>query len=263
MESMDSKNITLSFLETLSSADLVSLADDYGIDIPDNLSRRFIIGELLEVAEELNQENSSDEIKIVDLSEMKVSGKKASSELDDDENPESADGKKGEIDSESVQEFMKNGVLPLSFNETEISVMLRNPAWAFVYWDISAEALKKLSLSKKFRKLVLRISYFLTCDEEANPVKYFDMDISLNDREQYVLLDTEQKFFRVDLVSYFEEGVTDTLTVSEKFSLPETPLIFEKAVPGEDVKVSEILELSGLKVLLKSHYQKYRQSFVQ
>ena len=49
---MDIKNLTLSYLETLSSADLIALADDYGIDIPDNLNRRFIIGELLEVAQE-------------------------------------------------------------------------------------------------------------------------------------------------------------------------------------------------------------------
>ena len=48
---MDKKILTRSYLETLSSSDLVSLADDYGIDIPDNLSRRFIIGELLEIAE--------------------------------------------------------------------------------------------------------------------------------------------------------------------------------------------------------------------
>jgi hypothetical protein len=43
---MENKSFTLAYLETLSSADLIALADDYGIDIPDNLNRRFIIGKL-------------------------------------------------------------------------------------------------------------------------------------------------------------------------------------------------------------------------
>ena len=121
---MQNKILTLPYLETLSSADLISLADDYGIDVPDNLSRRFIIGELLEVAQELEQEKPKTDIKIVENSE---------------ENP---------VDFE-------NSELPKSFNETTISVILRNPVWAFVYWDISEEALKKISESSKFKNLFL------------------------------------------------------------------------------------------------------------
>ena len=52
---MENKNLSRSYLETLSTADLIVLADDFDIDIPDNLNRCFIIGELLEVSEEVNQ----------------------------------------------------------------------------------------------------------------------------------------------------------------------------------------------------------------
>lgn len=224
---MESTVLTLAHLETLSSADLISLADDYGIDIPDNLNRRFIIGELLEVAEEFSQKPAP--IQIID---------------EDGEIPETA------------------SELPDSFNETEISVIFRNPAWAFVFWDISAEALKRISESSRFKSLVLRISYFEHLDD-TNPTEYYDMALSLSDREQYVLLEAGKKFFRVDLVALLSDGASDNLTVSEKIQIPKTPQIFSKAFPGEELEIPKILELSGLKTLLKSHYEKYRQSFVE
>ena len=91
---MENKFLTLSHLETLSSADLIALADDYGIDIPDELNRRFIIGELLEVGGELDRAPA-----------------RSSSMNENAEIPE------------------ENWDLPDSFNSTEISVILQNPAW--------------------------------------------------------------------------------------------------------------------------------------
>ena len=224
---MENNLLTLSHLETLSSADLIALADDYGIDIPENLNRRFIIAELLEVAQEFNQKPAP--VQIMDEG--------------------------GEVPENSSE-------LPESFNETEISVIFRNPAWAFVFWDISAEALKRISESSRFKNLVLRILYFENFDD-VTPVAYYDIDISLSDREQYVLLEAGKKFFRIDLVAFFSDGTSDNLTISEKLQMPTTPQIFAKALPGEEFEVPKILELSGIKKLLKSHYEKYRQSFVE
>ena len=224
---MENNNLTLAYLETLSSADLIALADDYGIDIPDNLNRRFIIGELLDVAEDFK--SASEPVHVMN-----------------------EDGEVPEFSTE----------LPSSFNETEISVILRNPAWAFVFWDISVEALQKISDSTRFKELVLRVSYFDN-ETDVNPVAYYDIQITLEDREQYVLLEAGKKFFRVDLVAFMSDGVTDNLTISERIELPKTPEIFSKAFPGEEVEVPKILEISGLKKLLKSHYEKYRQSFVE
>ena len=223
---MENNALTLAHLETLSSADLIALADDYGIDIPDNLNRRFIIGELLEVAQDMPAESE----------------------------PVQVMNEQGEFPE-------KSGELPSSFNETEISVILRNPAWAFVYWDISADGVKKLSESSRLKNLLLRVLYFEN-ESETNPIEYFDLQISLEDREQYILLEPGKKFFRVDLVALFNDGSSDNLTVSNRIRLPETPAIFSKAFPGQEVDIPKILEVSGMKKLLKSHYEKYRQSFV-
>ena len=101
---METKNLSRAYLETLSSADLFALADEYGIDVPENLTRRFLIGELLDVAEELVQERLGDDMAISDDAAISTE-------------------------------------LPESFNETQIDVVLRNPVWAYVYWDISASEL--------------------------------------------------------------------------------------------------------------------------
>ena len=51
---MSDTKLSRAYLETLPSADLIALADDLGIDIPENLNRRFIIGELLEASEDMD-----------------------------------------------------------------------------------------------------------------------------------------------------------------------------------------------------------------
>ncbi|MCR4821921.1 MAG: DUF4912 domain-containing protein [Treponema sp.] len=224
---MKNNLLTLAHLETLSSQDLIALADDWGIDIPDNLNRRFIIGELLEVAQDSQPEEESIQV------------------MNEDEDLPVNDGE-----------------LPQSFNETQISVLLRNPAWAFVYWDISSDALKKIEESTRFKALFLRVSYFED-EETITPVEYYDLQIKLEDREQYILLKSGMKYLRVDLVAALDDGTFDGLTVSSRLLLPETPAIFSKAFPGQEVEMPEILKVSGMKKLLKSHYEKYRQSFVE
>ena len=98
---MEKHELSRSYLETLSTADLISLADDYDIDIPVELNRRFIIGELLDVADELQKENKN---------EMIIASSAGTAE---------------DVDK-----------LPESYNETRVDVLLRNPPWAYVYRDI-------------------------------------------------------------------------------------------------------------------------------
>lgn len=225
---MENNTLSLEHLETLSSADLIALADNYGIDIPDNLNRRFIIGELLEVAEELRQDA-------------------------------------GDADDEMIEkagDLENSWELPSTFNETQISIVLRNPAWAFVYWDISAGSLQRLKDSLQFSHFILRVSYFED-EDDVNPLVFFDVQISDADREQFILLEADRNYLRVDLAACFSDGTTDVLAVSRKIALPEKPEIFSKAFPGQDMDIPSILEISGLKKLLKLHYEKYRQSFVK
>ena len=222
---MEAMNLSRSYLETLSSADLVQLADECGIDIPDDLNRRFIIEELLEASQE--------------------EAVRAHSEMQEGAAPE--DG---------------GDFLPLSYNETEIDVVLRLPAWAYVWWDISDAAFKKATADADFRNFVLRLSYF-DAEQSNAPTESFDIHVSLEDREKFVLLSADKKYFRIDLVALFRTKESDNLAVSKKMRIPAENRIALSAVPGRELDVCEIDRLSGMERLLRSHYNNYRQSFAE
>ncbi|MCR5724820.1 MAG: DUF4912 domain-containing protein [Treponema sp.] len=222
---METKILSRAYLETLSSADLIALADDYGIDVPDDLSRRFIIGELLEVAEELKQD-------LPDNGGMNI----ADAEIAESE-------------------------LPESFNETQIGMVMRNPVWAFVYWDIRESDRAAFTPENGFSNLVLRVSFF--DDEDTNtPEESFDVQIDSSVREQYVLFPAGKKFVRVDLVAQYRSKDDNVLAYTAKYALPRGSKILSQAYPAYDMEISPLAELSSLKELLRLHYQNHRQSFL-
>ncbi|MCR4630194.1 MAG: DUF4912 domain-containing protein [Treponema sp.] len=116
---MNENSITRSYLETLSFNDLVALADEYGVDVPEDLDRRFLIAELMELALEESGQNE----------EMIIS---------------SENGEGG-------------SALPGNYNETQVSCVFRNPAWLFVFWNINEN--DAASLKNDEGELKLRICF--------------------------------------------------------------------------------------------------------
>ncbi|MBP5464584.1 MAG: hypothetical protein J6Y13_05365, partial [Treponema sp.] len=57
---MEEQILSRKKLESLTNDELRELADTYGLDIPSNLNRNFIIGELLEYAQELEISTQAD-----------------------------------------------------------------------------------------------------------------------------------------------------------------------------------------------------------
>lgn len=90
--------LTRPWLESLSTAELIKVADSFGIDIPSGLERVFIIEELLETT------------------------------------------LRGGDDAEDVLEtradFAETAALPKQYNISYIEIMIRDPFWAFVFWEI-------------------------------------------------------------------------------------------------------------------------------
>jgi hypothetical protein len=214
---MEKHELSRSYLETLSTADLISLADDYDIDIPVELNRRFIIGELLDVADELQKENKN---------EMIIASSAGTAE---------------DVDK-----------LPESYNETRVDVLLRNPAWAYVYWDIK-EADRNVS------DLLLSVQFYGSKDDE----KYsdvFEVQIARNDREQYVLLPAGKRVLKIDLVGR-QFGKLSLLASSRKIEIPRGSELLLQSQPGKKHDISPILKLSGIEQLLSRHYLLHRQAF--
>jgi len=217
---MENQKITRAYLETLSFSDLSALADEYGIDVPENLNRRFLIGELLEIA-----------LEDVKTEEMKIS---------------SAD------DQNHNQSLTKN------YNETQINVVLRNPAWAFVFWNISdadSDMLKKLPNYN----LMLRICS-LTSEEEQIPEEAFEIQATSGIQEQYILLPSGKKYIKVELV-YTKGTSGKVLAFSPVLKIPEGSKYINDLQPGRDNDFTDIELLSGMKDVLMDQYKNHRHSF--
>jgi hypothetical protein len=99
---MEDPRFERSYLERLSSGELVKLADSYGIDIPPGLDRIFIIKELLELGY----------------------GERV--------HP------RGEAVFLREQDLLELAPLPKHYNVTFIDVLLRDPLWAFAFWGIKS-----------------------------------------------------------------------------------------------------------------------------
>lgn len=217
---MNKDTINRTHLETLSFSDLSKLADDFGIDVPDNLDRRFLIAELLELEEE--SEKTDDFMNI------------SSEQKNDDE------------------------VLPKNYNETQISCVLRNPAWLFVFWNINES--DKLML-EKFEKCELKLRICsLESPKDIVPFESFEIQASTETQEQNVLLPTNVNFVKVELV-YTTFNTRKVLAMSPVISVPQGSEFVNDYKKGLEHDFPEVIKLSGIKSVLTHQYKKHRHSF--
>jgi len=118
-QQMESAALTRQKLESLSSGELIKLADSYGIDIPDSLERVFIIGELLE-ADALRTETPEDSPKL----------------------------NHGPI---------QTAVIPRQYNISYIEVIIRDPLWVFAFWEIKEQEKENYEKLPDFEGYCLRV----------------------------------------------------------------------------------------------------------
>ena len=220
---MDDEKINRGYLETLSFSDLVKLADEYGVDVPEDLDRRFLICEILELV----QENTNDK-----SNNMIISS--------------------GEGSCQDVN-------LPKTYNETHISCVLRNPVWAFVFWDVNETDLSELRQSQDL-KIALRVC-ILASRDDLMPQEVFEVEIPKGVNEQYVFLPPNKNFIRVELVSSIG-AERKVLAFSSVVEIPECSLEASSCEPWMQKEYPEIIKLSGIEKLLLDQYKNYRHSFL-
>ena len=120
---MEEFPLTKAYLESLANADIFKLADNYGIDVSQNPDRVSLIEELLEV-----------------------------SSLDGDEST----GTPEEEMTDLV--FVESAPLPRYYNVTFIEIMIRDPFWAFAFWEIKASEKEQLEKAQDFNGYYLRVN---------------------------------------------------------------------------------------------------------
>ena len=142
----DDVPLTRAYLESLTTIELIRMADHLGMDIPPELDRIFIIEEMLDSAyADDTLENSQDGSEMSD-----VSG-------------EANKAPNLHADTETAhQSAIESVPLPKQYNITFIEVMIRDPLWAFVFWEIKAQEKEQIEKSPDFEGYYLKVSSLIS-----------------------------------------------------------------------------------------------------
>ena len=233
---MEEIPITRAYLESLTSGDLFRMADNSGIDIPPGLDRIFIIEELLESVSEDEpadpQEEPSDPSDPIDPRDPR-NPPEASTNTSVGSGNSSHRAPEDSFSSESAH-------LPKQYNITFIEVMIRDPLWAFVFWEIKAQDKEQFEAARDFDGYYLKVSPWLgAAEKETAPLGpeakekegIFTVPIKLEDSAWYLGLTPvlvnrtgreDQRYYKVELC-VSRKGEETILAVSCPFALPGLP----------------------------------------
>jgi hypothetical protein len=218
--------------ETLSDASfeaLLRVADRYGVDVPEDASRDELEDLVIEAAEEFREEHRR-----ANNHHVRIEESKYDIQLD------------GALQRVSSQEDMD---LPDSYNETRVVLMLRDPSWAFAYWDIQESERSEFRRSDEFEGLLLRV---YSLEEPGQSIETcrtsFDIPISVVDNRWYINLPEQQSHYRLSLVAAIHGGER-ILALSNVISVPRGSLSDRHASGLNGHAGEEILAQTGIQDL--------------
>jgi len=193
---MEGFPLTRVYLESLATGDLLAIADKLRIDIPDNPDRIFIIEELLDFSS--REEGSPFISKEPELNDL--------------------------ILTESVP-------LPKQYNITFIDVMIRDPLWAFVFWEIKASEKEEFEKDENFDGYYLKISRLDEKNSGSGNDGLFIVPVKSEDTAWYLSLSpafeadsswSDNSQFKVEFCASVG-GIETALAVSKAVKLPYLP----------------------------------------
>ena len=202
---MEEIPFTRAYLESLATGDLVKMADDLGLDIPNNPDRAFVIDELLD-------SSPRDEDRYIDSQEQEMAD----------------------------QVVLETAPLSKNYNVSFIDVMIRDPLWAFVFWELRASDEEQFEKTPDFNGYYLKISPFETTDNSSHKNNdgqtsddVFTIPVKKEDKARYLGLTntvgdgtslTEQCQYKVEFCAS-AGGFETVLAVSSPVRLPGQPIL--------------------------------------
>jgi hypothetical protein len=179
------------YLDSLTTGELTRIADNCGIDLPSNLERIFIIGELLDYAR-AEEEQDEEEERLVETTD-----------------------------------YLETAPIPRQYNITFIDVMIRDPLWAFVLWEVKEHDKDLYEKDANFSGYFLRVN---PVGKEGEILKDqgFTVQVDRDDTARYLGFSEggpvypQGGYFQIELCAGLGEG-GEVLAVSRTFSLPKLP----------------------------------------
>jgi hypothetical protein len=176
------------FLERLTTAELIRLADRAGIDVPSGLERIVIIEELLET-----------------MDEAETGGEKTTP-----------------FPLEERRQPASTAPLPRHYNISYVNVLVRDPLWAFAFWEVNVHDREIHEKAPDFGGYCLKVeSDPCSGDPRAQAAgdSSFTVQVGTGDSAWYLGFSPSGGTFKVELCAIRrEESVV--LAVSQPFRLP-------------------------------------------
>jgi len=208
MDSTSNGQLSRHQLESLSTPELVKLAEDFGIDIPPGLERIFIIEELLLESAYLSEPKTEEEIQI-------------------------------------IPSYTEPVALPKQYNISYVEVIIRDPLWAYVFWEIKSHDRESHENTDDFNGYFLRvIPLFEGENIQKSKENSFTVLIDKDDNARYLGFaehspQTEGRYV-IKLGAIRGESEVQ-IAVSQPFNMPR--LIDNGALCGTDS--NPLIRLSG------------------
>ena len=162
---------------------LYRLAAQHGVDVSPDQSKDEVIDAILEAIEESRIERESANNHSVNMMEKKY-------------------------DLSVIEQFDDGAVedieLPEAYNITRIVLMLRDPSWAFTYWDVRERDVAAVSSGASFEGFSIRVCKYDNSEDTA--VDCFDIPVSVSDNRWYIYLPDQDARYRVSLVATLSSG---------------------------------------------------------
>ncbi|MHB9294927.1 hypothetical protein PilKf_00659 [Pillotina sp. SPG140] len=197
------------YLETLTTPELRVLANQYDIDVPPETERIFIIQELLENTREVNS----------DFNDI--------------------------LEHEELSYIEGTALLPQQYNITAIEVMIRDPLWIFVLWEVGAHDRENYEHLANFAGYCLKITALYN-EENKTTTEPFYIPINNYQGSRYINIPSMHTF-HIDVCARYEEK--DISLISSR-SL-EMPVMFDPT----RIKWNPFLKLSGFQDFTIIHHE--------
>ena len=196
------------YLESITTRELIKLADQAGISIPPDLDRIFIIRELLDNV------------------------------LDEETQPAIQE-------QETSFHSPKTAVLPQQYHITYLEVLSRDPQWVYVFWEIKAQDRERYEPDPRFEGYSLRAlenkkcrDYYTENCKNSDFTESFTVPVGKEDNSWYLGFPSPG-IFRIALII---RGLNISVVSSRPFVLPR----FLNNPENKNYPNSPLIELSGV-----------------
>ena len=214
-------------LAELSLEGLMRVASRHEVEVEPDVDRDELIEALVDVIEEAQEERERLNNNPVKVQRVKYEV------IRDDEVPQDV-GVFGNFD------------LPDRYNDTRIVLMLRDPAWAFAYWDLRKSKRREYQQAAQFDGVYLRVVELEDdSDQEFRIRDAFEIPVKLEDSSWYIHLPSQQTIYRIQLIAKNAHR-RELLAVSNSVAVPRGGFETPQTV---DERSRKILAFSGLKHL--------------